>query len=379
MRSYLGKRRIGFYLATAVFLAFTVLIWNACSKSEGKGIRFGFIGPLTGPAASYGVAQRNGIMLAVEEINGAGGLNGKKIDVIYEDSQMDPNKAISAVKKLIDLDKVCAVIGETTTAGTLAIADTANRSKIVLLSPSASGAKVTDAGDYVFRASPSDAFQAIVAAKFIFEKGFRKGAVVYTNDDWGTGLQKAFEKSFSGLGGKILTSEACTPGTQDFRTQLVKIKSFSPDFIYIPLYPDESPVFLRQVRELKISGQILGADNFSEKAILKTAGTSANGVVFTMPAEPTGKAYESFSKKFKSKFKEDASYSSAVAYDCVYLLAEAIKNSNLSGEHTKSALYKIRNYQGASGVIGFDANGDVTTKEFTIIKIDNGEYMPVKN
>ena len=124
------------------------------SNKEQDGLKLGFIGPLTGPAASYGDAQMKGIKLATEEINKSGGINGKTFSVIFEDSQMDPNKALSAIKKLIDIDKVAAVIGETTTAGTLAIADTANKNKTVLLSPSATGEKVTDAGDYVSELLP---------------------------------------------------------------------------------------------------------------------------------------------------------------------------------------------------------------------------------
>lgn len=364
--------------AIVVLIGCTMLIGYGCSESNDKLVNLGFIGPLTGPAASYGVSQMRGVELAVEEINGAGGIEGEKIKVTFEDSQMDPNKAISAIKKLIDIDKVLAVIGETTTTGTLAIANIANRSKTVLLSPLASGAKITDAGDYVFRVSPSDDFQAIVAAKFIFQKGFRNGAIVYTNDDWGAGLQKAFEKNFVGFGGKILAMEGCTPGTQDFRTQLVKIKNLNPDFIYIPLHPDESATFLRQVKEVKVPGQILGADNFSEKAILRTAGSAADGVIFTMPTKPTGEEFRNFSEKFKVRFNEDGSYNSAAAYDCVYILAEAIKRSGLSGENIKNTLYNIRDYKGASGAIGFDENGDVTTKKFTVIKIKNGEYVPIK-
>jgi len=350
----------------------------SCTQKKEDEIKLGFIGPLTGPAASYGIPQKNGAALAAEEINAAGGLNGKKIEIIYEDSQMDPNKAISAVKKLIDIDKVSSIIGETTTAGTLAIADTANKNKVVLLSPSASGAKITDAGDYVFRISPSDTFQAIVAAKLISEIGFKRGAIVFTNDDWGAGIEKALREDFSKLGGTIVASEGCTPGTQDFRTQLVKIKALKPDFIYIPLHPAESAIFLRQVKELNVPGQIIGADNFSEKAILKTAGKAAEGVIFTMPSSPTGRDYEEFSKKYKAKFNEDASYSAAVAYDCVNILFNAIKKAGASGENIKNTLYSVQDFAGVSGKIGFDKNGDVNTKEFSVVQIQKGDYIPYK-
>jgi branched-chain amino acid transport system substrate-binding protein len=368
-----------FFVAMLVIFVILAGFLGCTQKKDGDGtIKIGFIGPLTGPAASYGIPQKNGATLAVEEINVAGGLNGKKIEIIYEDSQMDPNKAINAVKKLIDVDKVSSIIGETTTAGTLAIADTVNKNKIALISPSASGAKITDAGDYVFRISPSDTFQATVAAKFISEIGFKRGAIVFTNDDWGAGIEKALREDFSKLGGTIAASEGCTPGTQDFRTQLIKIKDLKPDFIFIPLHPAESAIFLRQVKELNVPGQIIGADNFSEKAILKTAGKAAEGVIFTMPRSPSGKAYEEFAKKYKEKFNEDASYSAAAAYDCVNLLIQVMKKAGMVGENIKNTLYSIKDFAGVSGKIGFDKNGDVNTKEFSVVQIQKGDYIPYK-
>lgn len=366
-------------LSGIIFILFSVIPLLNCTQKEGDGsIKIGFIGPLTGAAASYGVPQKNGAALAAEEINAGGGLNGKRIEIIFEDSQMDPNKATSAMKKLIDIDKVSSVIGETTTAGTLAIADTANKNKVVLISPSASGAKITDAGDYVFRISSSDSFQATIAAKLISKIGLKRGAIVFTNDDWGGGIEKALREEFSKLGGTILVSEGCTPGSQDFRTQLIKIKALKPEFIYIPLYPAESAIFLRQVKELRVTGQIIGADNFSEKAILKTAGSAAEGVIFTMPTSPSGNAYEEFAKKYKAKFNEDASYSAAAAYDCVKILFQVMKKVGTTGENIKNDLYSVQNFAGVSGKIGFDKKGDVTTKEFSIVKIQKGDYIPYK-
>ena len=159
----------------------------------------------------------------------------------------------------------------------------------------------------------------------------------------------------------------------------MKIKELQPDFIYIPLYPEESSNFLRQVKELGVSAQIVGSENFSEKAIFKTTGTTSNGVIFAMPAKSHSEEYTNYLNKYKSRYNEDGNYNSAAAYDCVYLLADAIKRNGLGGEQIKNALYSIKNYKGASGLIGFDQNGDVTTKEFSIIKIENGEYTTLKD
>lgn len=128
------------------------------------------------------------------------------------------------------------------------------------------------------------------------------------------------------------------PGTQDFRTILVKIKGLRPDFLYIPLHPNELAIFLRQTKELKVPGQIVGADTFSEKTILKAAGEATEGVIFAMAAQPSGEPYTRFSQNFKKKFGDEPSYSSTAAYDTVRLLAEAIKKSGPTGDQIRKFL-----------------------------------------
>lgn len=375
----MANQRISCFQLLALIVVMIFLLGSPGWSQDKQGdIKLGFIGPLTGPAASYGIAQMRAISLAVDEVNTAGGVNGKKLDVIFEDSQMDPNKSISAMKKLVDIDKVPVVIGETSTTATLAIADIAEQTKTVLFSPLASGAKITDAGDYIFRCSPSDAFQAVVAAKYVFDEGLREGAIVYTNDDWGSELQKAFMKHFIDLGGTIMKADGVTPGTQNFRSVLVKIRSLRPDFVYIPLHNAEATIFLRQVKELRVPCRIIGADSFGDKSILKAARSTAEGVIFTMPAQPSGAEYQAFAEKFRAKFNDEPTYYSAAAYDSFNVLVEAIRISAPSGEQIKNALYKIKDYKGASGMIGFDKNGDVTTKEFSIIQIMKGEFVPQK-
>jgi branched-chain amino acid transport system substrate-binding protein len=367
---------VGLFAVLALVTVGTVA-YLQIQKKHASTLRLGFIGPLSGPTAAYGVAQMRGIELAVKEINGKKGVQGKKLEVIFEDSQMEPNKSISAMKKLVDIDKVPAVIGETSTTATLAIADIANRSKTILLSPLASGAKITGTGDYIFRISPSDAFQATAMADFVFQRGLRKGAIVFTNDDWGGGLQRAFLEKFKILGGAIVAVEGLPPGTQDFRTQLVKIKELHPDFVYIPLHPNDLGIFLRQAKELGVAAQIVGADTFSEKAILKAAGSTAEGVIFAMAAQPSGEVFSRFARNYKAQYGEDPSYSAAAAYDSLYLLAEALTRGDATGEQIKKFLSTIKDYHGVSGIIGFDRHGDVTTKKFELLRIKNGEYVPI--
>jgi len=350
------------------------LVLGGCTKQEANEVKVGVISPLTGPAASFGVSQKNGTELALEDINAKGGINGKKVIAVYEDSQLDPNKALSAFKKLVSVDKVPVVIGQGSTTEILALAPASDQSKIILVSPGASGAKITGSGKYIFRLSPSDAFQGTMAANFAAKKGFKKGAIIYVNNDWGNGLKDGFEKDFKLAGNEIVSSEAIEPASKDFKTVLVKIKTKSPDFVYIPIHPDQAGVLLKQAKELGAKLQFIGADSFSEKSILTVAGNSAEGVIFTMPAKTSGAAYDEFQRKYKAKFNSEASYIAAVAYDAMVVTAKAISESGSDAEKIKQNLQGVKGYQGVSGDITFDKNGDVINKKFDLMTIVNGEY-----
>ena len=348
----------------------------SCSKKDASEIKLGIISPLTGPAASFGVSQKNGSDLAIEELNSKGGVNGKKLVAIYEDSQVDPNKALAAFKKLTEVDKVSFVIEQGSTSEILALAPVAEKAKIILIASVASGAKITDAGDFTFRISPSDTVQGPIASDFATRKGFKKAAIIFVNNDWGSGLKEGFEKRFQENGGEVLLSESMDPATKDFRTSLTKIKSAKPDIIYIPVHPDQAGVLLQQAKELGVKAQFFGTDSFSEKSILSVAGNAAEGVVFTIPAKTAGPIFDEFSKKYKAKFNTDANYIAAAAYDSVMVISKASSEGKYDPEKTKSNLYQIKGYNGASGDITFDKNGDVINKKFDLLIVKKGEYVP---
>jgi branched-chain amino acid transport system substrate-binding protein len=218
-----------------------------------------------------------------------------------------------------------------------------------------------------------------MAASFATKKGYKKGAVIYVNNDWGNGLKEGFDKDFKAGGGEVVSAESVEPDLKDFRTVLIKVKSMAPDFVYIPVHPDQAGVLLKQAKELSLKIQFLGADSFSEKSILTVAGTSAEGVIFTMPAKSAGAVYDEFQKKYKAKFNSDASYISAAAYDAVMVIAKALTEAGVDADKIKVALGNIKNYQGASGDITFDKNGDVVNKKFDLLVIKNSEYVPFQN
>ena len=351
----------------------------APAQTQSSPLVVAFLGPLSGDAASFGVSQRRGIELALDEMNSSGGVGGQPVQVVFEDTQLDQNRAIAALNKVVDVDKAVVVLGDTSSSNTMAIGPLAQRRGVLLVSPLASAANVTSSGFRIYRISPSDTFQARIAAKFAIDSGWKSASVLYTNDEWGNGLSKEFAEFFKANGGAIQESLGTEPRGQDFRPQLTRLKTNGPSVIYIPMHPDEAAVALKQARQLGLTTQFLGGDSFSEPTIAKTAGAAANGVVYTVPGSATSEVFAQFSAKYKQRYGEAPNYNAAAGYDALKIVADSAKRaSSRDLSALADSLGKISGYQGASGVITFDAKGDVTSKTFDIRRLENQQSVVVK-
>ena len=258
---------------SAVLLIISVVVTSVmifsfgCVKKEEKEIKIGAVLPLTGSAAVWGENSRMGLEIALEEVNAAGGVKGKKVNLIFEDSQSDSAKAVSALQKLISTDKVSVVIGDIASSSVLAMAPIAEKAKVVLLSPGASNPDISKAGEFIFRNWQSDALEGKVDAKYAYEHLGKNVAVLYVSNAYGTGLKTVFEESFQKLGGKILASESFEQGATDMRSQLNKIRSLKLDAIYMPGYPPEMAILLRQAKEMGIKVPFLSVQAFDDPKI----------------------------------------------------------------------------------------------------------------
>jgi branched-chain amino acid transport system substrate-binding protein len=363
------------------FSLIVILIWLStslvgCNKKEKAEIDIGRLLPLTGPAASYGQSEKKGTELALEEINNAGGIQGRKIKIIYEDEKCEPKEGVSAIQKLIDIDKVPLVLGATCSTVTLAVAPIANENKVVLLSPLSSAAEITNAGPYVFRVMPSDAFQSNVLAKWISDMGYKKIGVLFINNAWGVGVKDAFVKEYQRLGGKVLGIEACNEGEKNFRTQLTKLASLNVDALFLPTMPKEGGQILKQLKELGINKRIFGADAWSVKELLDEAGAAANGIYYSVPAQYDGPEYQEFSRKFEAKYGQKPDVNAAGAYDALKIASMTIgkvisKNLPVTGEDIKMEMEQVKGFKGATGDTTFDKNGDPIGKKFEKMQINN--------
>jgi branched-chain amino acid transport system substrate-binding protein len=345
-----------------------------------KAIKIGFIGPLTGDTALFGTSWRDGALLAVEEINAADGINGKKLELVSEDGFCKAKEATTAVQKLIDIDKVQAIVGGSCSAETLAAAPMADEAKVVMMSHSSTNPQITKSGDYIFRACPSDSLQGEIMADLMFSKGFRKVAVMYATSDYNIGLRDVFTKRFTELGGEIVISEAHEQDSKDVRTQITKVKAAKPEAIYLVPYPADGVIALKQIKELKLDVPLFAPEVLSSAQLITDAGKEATeGLIVSAPKfDESERKAEEFLQKFDERFgyKPEVPAFSANAYDIVYLFADAMKEGKMTGTEIKDFLYTVKGYDGAGGKLTIDENGDAI-KDFSLSVVKDGEFIPL--
>lgn len=355
------------------------VLQNKPRPASGEGIKVGFVGPLSGDLANIGANARAAVEIAVEEINAAGGIYGRPIAMIYEDGGCTGSVAVHAGNKLLNVDKVRAIIGGTCSSETLAMAPLAEAAKVPVISYCSTAATITNAGDYIFRTVPSDNFQADFAAKYTYNAlGKRKAAVVYINNDWGAGIQAAFRQSFTGLGGTIVMNEGYAPTSKDLRSQMAKVKASGADLLYFAGFTDGTIAGLRQAKELGITATIFGADAWDDTKIWQDLGANGDGAMFTIVSTKGGRDFE---RKMTEKLGDDSIiYCSNYAYDSVKILADAMRRAGVDDpEALKNALYTTV-YRGgvASDRIAFDTNGDPTVANYVIKVVQNGVASKMK-
>lgn len=363
-------------LGTAVVSA--MMMAASCSGKKNDTIKIGGIAPLSGGVAVYGAECKNGIDLAVEEINAAGGINGQKIEFICEDDEGDSAKSVNAYKKLVTKDRVKVIIGSLTSGCTMAITNLAQAQKVVQIAPAATAVSITDAGNYVFRACYTDPFQGKIGGKFAYENlGTKKAAVLYDiGNDYSVGLTDNFTAEYTSMGGSIVSKESYSTGDKDFNAQLTKIKAANPEVIYLPDYYGTVALIAKQLRAQGINVPIVGADGWD--GLTDNAGDEVlNGYYSNHYSEDSSSAaVQTFVKSFKAKYNKAPNSFAALGYDCVYMLRDAMKASGSTDDSAKirDAL-EATNGDYVTGHIVFDANRNPVKSAVMIklVKADDGK------
>lgn len=324
-------------------------------------IVIGFMAPLSGDAASYGLSILKGAQLAVKD------MALKNVKLVVEDSKCDPKEAVSAINKLISVNKVKVIVGEVCSGATLAAAPIAEKNKVVMISAASTSPEISK-NSWVFRTVPSDALQGTFGADLVAEKGYKKLAILYSNEEYGLGFAKVLEQKFKG---EVVAKEAFERGTVDLRTQLTKIKESDADAIYIiSNSPDSAVAALKQIKELGIKATLFGSEGLKSDDIIKGAGSAADGMIITSVS--IGNV--GFITKYHREYNEDPGPFAAQAYDAYKAVALVLEQGASTGEEIKKALQNL-DFQGASGTINFDSNGDISGN-YDVYLVNNGKFEP---
>jgi branched-chain amino acid transport system substrate-binding protein len=359
---------------------------NQSGGSDSGTIKIGLDFELTGAEASFGNSAYQGAQLAVDELNSNGGVLGKKIELVKADNASKADEATRVAQKLIDKDKVDAIIGATISTDTLAIVPIVQQNKIPLISSSATNPKVTvnpDTGkvnDWVFRACFIDPFQGTVMANFSSNTLHAKTAVVLVDNssDYSKGLAKFFQDSFQKNGGKILSVESYQANDPDFKAILTKVKNENPDVVYVPGYYNDVGKIVKQGREAGITVPFEGGDGWDSPELVKIAGAENLNNTFISnhyAADDTDPVVQKFVKDFQSKYGNAPDAMAVLGYDALNLLANAFKQAG-STDHTKvrDALAATKDFQAVTGKISFNENHD-PVKSAVILEYKDGKQV----
>ncbi|MBW2969888.1 penicillin-binding protein activator [Candidatus Woesearchaeota archaeon] len=368
-----------------IFSFLFLLFLSACVQveTETPKIVFGAIAPLSGDCAEYGEVVRDGILIAVEEINAKGGINGKQVEVIFEDDKCTAKDATTAVQKLIDVDGVKVVFGGAASSETLGAAPIVEQAKVILISAISSSPDITNAGDFVFRTYPSDAYSASVAAEYAFKQGWKRAAVFSEQKDYSQGLRRIFKESFTKAGGEIVADEVYASDDADFRAQVLKIKDSKPDVVVV--YPQTDVKGLALVKQLKENGvnqQLIGAEILVAKGSVEKDPALLEGLIGLELGldDKNPKSSALFAKYRKEKGQEPplSPVFMASAYDDVFLIADAVSEVGLDAEKIRDWLYNVKDWDGALGKVSIDKNGDPILKNFLVKQVQDGEVVVIK-
>ena len=374
----------GLEIALGLLLAALLISSGVNHAGAADEILIGNASSLTGTAAQYGISTYEGLEVAMEEINAAGGVLGKKIRILKGDDSGDPRQAVNVVQKFISKDNVLLIIGAELTGTTRVTAPISNTAKMVQFTASATGAGLTDNVSYVFRNALPEAY----AIPFVVEaakKKFKLGSVVVIysyNLDYSVDLTKIYEKSLAAAGIKIQDKISYAEGDIDFSAQVSKLKALKPEAVVMTGYYQESAQMMIEMRKQGINCPILGSNGFNDPKILDLAGKAMEGSVWAsgfFPDNPDPRV-KNFVAKVQEKYKKKPNQFHAQAYDAMRIVAEAIKRAGVT-ENTpenrtkiRDAIYTISNFPGVSGTHTFKTGKGDAEKSVFVLTLKEGKY-----
>ncbi len=364
------------YIVLALVI-FGLLVISCGRKTSDNEILIGEYSSLTGTTATFGQSTHRGILMAVDEINKAGGVLGKKIKLLTEDDQSKPEEAAMAVTKLISRDGVKAIIGEVSSSRSLAAAPICQANRIPMVSNASTNPEVTRKGDYIFRVCYIDPFQGEVMAKFVFNSlKLRRVAILEdVKNDYSIGLAQYFEENFKKLGGEVVATQAYSEGDTDFKAQLTALKGSDPEAIIVPGYYTEAALIVKQARDLNMNMPFIGGDGWDSAKLTEIGGAAMNNTYFSTAysADDPNPVVQNFVTKYHKLYSDSPDAFAVLGYDAARLLFDAINRAgSVEGDKIRDALKATRDFPGVSGMITIDADRNAR-KPIVIIEIGDGK------
>ena len=359
---------------------------SACGRSS-KTVKMGAVMRLS-IGAEQGIPCRRGVEMAVAEVNQAGGIDGRKVELIVEDEKDSPAAAVNAVQKLINVDQVVAIVGPMTSGAMMAAAKTAEDAKVVDISPTATTPQLSGLGTYLYRGCSRIDTQAKVLTKWVADNWKPKTvAIFYSNEPYGKGSDKFFSEEFEKLGIKVVDRESFNRGARDFQAELTKIKAANPDILFIPGYTPETAPAAAQARQLGMTQKILGVYGDYDLTYIQLAGAAAEGHVIGGEYD---EAYDTpKNQSFKKNYQELTEKNhdpynlmfAALGYDSASMILEGMKKNGPTSEGIKKYLDNVKDFNGVTGKLSFDKTHDIAragTEGVYVLEVQNGKYVRVK-
>jgi len=388
----------GTLLMLSAVLALTV-VYGCKKKEEAKPsdapktaadtIKIGFLGALTGDVAMFGKPTLEGMKMAAEDLNAAGGVLGKKIEIVEADNRGDKQEGASVTQKLISRDNVVAIVGDPTTGITKVAAPIAQKAQVVLISAGATGPGVVENGDFIFRNTLLDSVAIPACIDFFAnELKYKKVAIITSdNNDYSVGFSQTFRDAAKGKGITVVADEKIKDGDKDFSGQVTNIKAKNPDVIFFSGYYTEGALIMKEARKQGVKANMFGGDGLFSPEFIKLGGSAVGGSMSALGFAPeqatpeTAKFIESFSKKFAGQVP---GLFDAQGYDGVMMIADAIKRANSADPKVfKTAMAATKNFKGVSGTITIRANREPIKTPLCLLAVKDGKFalkakVPVK-
>jgi len=376
-------KKTWFALGTAVL----ALVLHGCApKAEDGGdpaeaegeIVIGEYSSLTGPEESFGQSTHDGVMLAIDEVNAAGGVDGRRIRVITEDDQSQPAEAANAVTKLISQNNVVAILGEVASSNTLAAAPICQAQQVPMITPASTHLRVTQVGDYVFRTCFVDTYQSEMLGNYIAKNlGLTRAAILFdAKSDYSTALSALFRRTFEANGGTIVAEQSYAKGDRDFERQLTAIAAAGPQIVFIPGYYTEVGNIAVQARKLGLTVPMAGGDGWESRQLLAIAGEALEGSFYTnhFHVDDPAAEVQEFVEKYRRRYGTEPDAVAALSYDAARVLADAIERAgSTDGPALRDAIAATKDFPGVTGRITFSAERNPRRKKLVVLEIREGQ------